>query len=262
MAHVVTPTSVSETTTVLIEDFNRALEQAPTYVWGYGQRGRIYRHLNMLDKALADLNRALELDPSDAWAYSHRGLVYSHLHKYQLALADCNRAIELKPGYPNAYGRRGSTYIDLGNLDLAAADFAHNLELVPDDTLAHWMSTWLVLLTQDPDAQTIHHLEDAAATHPHSYFAYLCRGVAFWLRGQNEQARTTLEQAQNMHPKLWDAPFWLTLTYTPQSPVLAIQSLELALTLGIPSALLAPLRWLKRDHPTFYEDYVSPLLTI
>ncbi len=244
-----------------IEDFNRALEQASTYTWGYAQRGRVYRHLNMLDKALADLNRALELDPSDAWAYSHRGLVYSHLHVYQLALADSNRAIELKPAYANAYGRRGSTYIDLGELDLAAIDFARNLELVPDDTLAHWMSTWLVLCRQDPDAQTISHLEEAAAMRPQSYFAYLCRGVAFWLHGQNEQAHTTLEQAQNMHPKLWDAPFWLTLIWAPQNPTQAIQSLEEALKLNISPSLLAPLRWLERDHPAFYAQHVASLLT-
>ena len=244
-----------------IEDFNRALERAPTYVWGYGQRGRIYRHLNMLDKALADLNRTLELDPTDAWAYSHRGLVYSGLHEYQLALADCNRAIELDPLYANAYGRRGSTYIDLGDLDHAALDFAHNLELVPDDTLAHWMSAWLTLLTQDPDAQLLHFLEDAAATHPQSYFAFLCRGVAFWLRGQHEQACTTLEHAQNMHPKLWDAPFWLSLAYGPQNPKQATHSLELALRLDIPRALLTPLRWLERDHEEFYTQHIIPLLT-
>jgi tetratricopeptide (TPR) repeat protein len=244
-----------------IEDFSRAIEQTSTYTWGYAQRGRVYRHLDMLDKALADLNRALELDPTDEWAYSHRGLVYSHLHKYQLALADSNRAIGLKPAYANAYGRRGSTYIDLGELDLAAADFARNLELVPDDTLAHWMSIWLVLCRQDPDAQTISHLEEAATTRPQSYFAYLCRGLAFWLCGQNEQARTTLEQAQNTHPKLWDAPFWLTFTWTPENPTQAIHFLEQALTLDISPALLAPLRWLKRDHPAFYAQHVASLLT-
>jgi tetratricopeptide (TPR) repeat protein len=215
----------------------------------------------MLDKALADLNRALELDPKDAWAYSHRGLVYSHQHQYQRALADSNRAIALDPNYANAYGRRGSTYIDLGDLEKATADFARNLELVPDDTLAHWMSIWLTLCQQEPDAQTIQHLEEAARTRPQSYFAYLCRGVALWLHGQNEQARATLEQAQNMHTKLWDAPFWLTFAWLPEDPKRAIHSLEQALQLTISSALLAPLRWLERDYPTFYAQHVAPLLT-
>jgi tetratricopeptide (TPR) repeat protein len=177
-----------------------------------------------------------------------------------IVLADCHRAIELDPLYANAYGRRGSTYIDLGDLDRAAIDFAHNLELVPDDTLAHWMSTWLVLLKQDPDAQIIHSLEDAAATHPQSYFAFLCRGVAFWLRGQHEQSCTTLEHAQNMHPKLWDAPFWLCLAYAPHNAKQATYSLELALRLDIPRALLTPLRWLERDHAEFYAQHIAPLL--
>jgi tetratricopeptide (TPR) repeat protein len=243
-----------------IEDFTQAIERAPDYIWGYGQRGRVYRHLNILDKALADLNRALELDPYDAWAYSHRGLAYSYLHEYQLALADSNRAIELNPAYPNAYGRRGSTYIDLGELGLAAADFARNLELVHDDTLAHWMSIWLILCQQDPDAQTISRLQEAANTRPRSYFAYLCRGLAYWLRGQNEQARTTLEHAQAMHPKLWDASFWLTLAWTPEDPDQATHFLEQALQLKISPALLTPLRWLERDYPTFYAQHIFPLL--
>ncbi len=243
-----------------IEDFTRAIELAPDYVWGYSQRGRVYRHLDMLDKALADLNRALELDPSDAWTYSHRGLVYSYLHEYELALADSNRAIELDPRYSNAYGRRGSTYIDLGELDLAAADFARNLELAPNDTLAHWMSIWLILCRQDPDEQTIGHLQDAANTRPQSYFAYLCRGLACWLRGQNDQARMTLEHAQTMHPKLWDASFWLTLAWTPEDPTQATHFLERALQLKISPALLTPLRWLERDQPTFYAQHIAPLL--
>src|SRR6266487_48211 len=243
-----------------IEDLDRAIALDPTYVWGYGQRGRVYRHLNLYDKALADLNRTIELDPNDFWAYSHRGLVYSSLHEYQRALADFTRAIELDPDYASAYGRRGSAYLSLGDLAQAQTDYARNCAMSPKDTRACWLSTWLTLCQQRPTTQTALILENAAVLYPQSYFAYLCRGVAFWLRSQIAQALTELEEAQRMRPSMWDALFWQAIIYGSQGKTEAIHSLEQALQLTIPSVLLAPLHWLEQDQPAFYEQYIAPLL--
>ncbi len=243
-----------------IEDFNRATGLNPIYVWGYGQRGRIYRHLGVYDKALADFNRAIELDSSDAWAYSHRGLVYFYMSDYAPALADFNRAIELAPDYVNAYGRRGGTYLNLGDLEHAHEDYMHNYRMTPHDARACWLATWTTLCLQRPTAQTASVLEDATVQRPESYFALLCRGLAFWLHGQSEQALAELQRAQEARPHMWDAPFWQALIYGSQARPEAIQALEQSRRLAIPSILLAPLRWLEEDQPAFYAQYLAPLL--
>ncbi|MDQ2886711.1 MAG: tetratricopeptide repeat protein [Chloroflexota bacterium] len=243
-----------------IEDYNRATELDPTYIWGYGQRGRIYRHLRMYDKALADFNRAIELDSSDAWAYSHRGLVYFYMGDNAHALADFKRAIELAPDYVNAYGRRGGAYLNLGDLEHARQDYTYNYTMAPRDTRACWLGTWTTLCQQRPTAQTVSVLEEAAARRPESYFAYFCRSVALWLRGEGEQALIELQEAQKARPTMWDAPFWLALIYGSEGRPEAVQALEQALQLGIPSVLLAPLHWLEEDQPAFYAQYLAPLL--
>ena len=243
-----------------IEDFNRATELDPTYIWGYGQRGRIYRHLRMYDKALADFNRAIELDSSDAWAYSHRGLVYFYMGDDTNALADFNRAIELDPEYVNAYGRRGGAYLNLGDLEHAREDYIYTYSRSPLDTRACWLGTWATLCLQRPTAETASVLEDAVERRPESYFAYLCRGVALWLRGDSERALIELLEAQKARPTMWDGPFWLALIYGSHARPAAVQSLQQALHLGIPPVLLAPLHWLEEDQPEFYAQYMAPLL--
>ncbi|HEV2656171.1 MAG TPA: tetratricopeptide repeat protein, partial [Ktedonobacteraceae bacterium] len=242
-----------------IEDYNRATELDPTYIWGYGQRGRIYRLLRMYDKALADFNRAIELDTSDAWAYSHRGLVYFYMGDYGHALADFKRAIELDPNYVNAYGRRGGAYLNLGDLERARQDYTYTYTMAPRDTRACWLAMWTTLCQQRPTAQTVSVLEEAVARRPEGYFAHLCRGVALWLQQQSEQALSELQEAQQARPTMWDAPFWLALIYGSQGRPEAVQALEQALHLGIPAVLLAPLHWLEEDQPAFYAQYLAPL---
>lgn len=59
----------------------------------------------------------------------------------------------------------------------------------------------------------------------------------------------------------WDAYFWMGLVHaTLKKDDEAKVSLDKALELDIPPGLLAPLRWLEKENPAFYQNYVSPLL--
>jgi tetratricopeptide (TPR) repeat protein len=224
-----------------LADFDYAIELNPLYSWGYSQRGRIYRHLKQYDRALGDLTRAIELAPNDAWTYSHRGLVYVALQNYPRAIEDLSRAIALNPTYPCAYGRRGSAYLGAGNIIKAAQDYAHNCELAYDDIRARWMYEWIAMCQQRPDSATAERLEQIAALQPHHYFAYVCRAVAYWLPGQNEQASAEIQVACQMRATMWDAFFWKGLVLISSGQVEGIQAVEHALQLGMFPVLLAPL---------------------
>jgi tetratricopeptide (TPR) repeat protein len=221
-----------------LSDLNRAIEFNPLYAWGYSQRGRIYRHLKRYDDALSDLTRAIELAPDDAWSYSHRGLVYISRQEYPRAIEDLSRSIALNPTYAYTYGRRASAYLYAGNIIKAAQDYARDCELAPDDIYAHWMGVWIAMCQQPAESATAAHLEQIAATRPRNYFAYVCRGVAYWLRGQNEQASAEIREACQFRPDLWDAFFWKGLMLVASGQIEGVQDMEHALQLGMFPVLL------------------------
>jgi tetratricopeptide (TPR) repeat protein len=241
-----------------LADYDYAIESNPLYSWGYGQRGRTYRHLKQYEPALADLDRAVELAPDDAWIRSHRGLVFISLQNYPRAIDDLSSSIALDPTYPSTYGRRGSAYLGMSNLIKAAQDYALNCELDSNDIRACWMAVWIALCQQRDDEATATHLAEIAASHPHHYFAYICSGVADWLRGQS--ATAALDEACRSRPTMWDAFFWRGLIRLASGQTEGIQDVEYALQLGMFPVLLAPLHWLEQDKPEVYATTALPLL--
>ena len=104
-------------------------------------------------------------------------------------------------------------------------------------------------------------LEKVATTAPEHYAAYVCRGVARWLRGQSEESLFELEQAMAILPKGEDAYFWKGIVCASLGRgEEAIAAIEKALELELLPVFLAPLRWFEQDRPEFYEQYAAPLL--
>jgi tetratricopeptide (TPR) repeat protein len=253
-----------------LADLDHAIALNADYAWGYAHRGRIYRHLKQYEKALADLDRSIALDPNDAWTYSHRGLTYLALGQYDHALEDLNRAIELNPAYWQNYGRRASVYLYLKDLESAAADYARDCAASTFNIRSCWMKEWIALREKRGDAETAERLEAIASTvlqrrlDPRRstvpYFVAVCRGVALWLRGQSDPALAKMAEARALDLQMWDAPFWEGMIYATPGRAEAVELWEQALALGMPSVLLAPLRWLEQDQPDFYVQYAAPLL--
>ena len=103
-------------------------------------------------------------------------------------------------------------------------------------------------------------LEALGEADPEDYVAYVCRGVALWIRGDYEGALTELELAIPLELKE-DAYFWkgIVCAYLGRDEE-AAAALKQALDWGVPALLLAPLLWLKEDRADFYERYVVGLL--
>ena len=113
-----------------------------------------------------------------------------------------------------------------------------------------------------PGLEVIEQLELIATTDPENPVAFVCRGVAMWLRRGFEEALQELEQAIQMAPEEWDAYFWKGMTCASMGhDEDAITAIERSLELGLPSILLTPLRWFEQDRPDFYKKYVVPLMT-
>lgn len=246
-----------------IADFDRALELNPLDTWSYEHRGRTYRKFGNYRRAIQDFDRVVELDTNHAWAYVHRGITYRLLKDYQQAFADFDRALELRPHYSSILAERGLTSLWMRNLEQAVIDFTQSREIDFYYLQNHnnWMAIWSGMCYKLPDLEVIEQLEIIARTDPENPVAFVCRGVARWLRRDFEEAQQDLEQAIQIAPEEWDAYFWKGMACASLGrDEEATMAIEKALELELPPILLTPLKWLEQDRPEFYQQYVVPLM--
>ncbi|HEY6408782.1 MAG TPA: tetratricopeptide repeat protein [Ktedonobacteraceae bacterium] len=243
-----------------IDDLDRALELDDDDASAYSNRGLAHYYLRHYEQAIKDYTRAIALDGEDAWSYSNRGLSYFHLKDYEKALQDCSRAIELNPLFGCAYDNRGTIYLALDKLAEAREDLLKGWKLTPGHISHGWSVEWSAMCLARPDEAMAKRLEALAEIDGGDYIAYVCRGVALWIRGELEKALMELERAIPLELDE-DAYFWKGIVCaTLERDEEAAAALKQALDWGVPALLQAPLEWIKEDRPDFYEQYVAPLL--
>ncbi len=155
-----------------VEDYSRAIELDPTFVYAYNNRGATYERLRKYDRSLDDYTNAIQHNPELAHAFYNRGNVYSKikkpfeaiqdysraqnidptimrvyinrgsefyiLGKHREALTDFTAAIHLDPNYAKAYVNRGVVYDSLRQYDKALMDYSRALQLTPDDAAIYY----------------------------------------------------------------------------------------------------------------------------
>ena len=127
------------------------------------------------------------------------------------------------------------------------------------------MIIWVKMSRERPGLETAIQLKDAALVDPKHYGAYVCRGIAFGLRGRIKEGLLELERAIDLEPDFSEAYFWkgMLCTYYYRGRYQgAIEAIEKSLVVreGLPPVLLMPLYWLEKDRPDFFEQYARPLL--
>ena len=245
-----------------IADFDRAIEIDPDYTWAYEQRGRAYNSLKMYRRAIEDFDRALERDPNYFWAYFHRGITYSMLKDYERALADLDRALELEPQNASVFAQKGFVRLWMRNTSQAITAYTRGWEIDPNQLHNGWMAEWSRMCQAVPDREGIERLEAIAAVTPQHATAYVCRGVALWIRGRFGESVAELEQAIPLDPGAGSAYFWEAMALALlQQDELALTFIRKFLELDVPPVLLSPLQWLEESRPDLYQNFVKPLLT-
>jgi len=142
----------------------------------------------------------------------------------------------------------------------ATADYVRSWELDSTSFDNRWMVEW-AMCQRKPDLAMAERLEQIASVDLQNVRAYVCRGVALWLRGNLELSLTELEQAIAVEPEGWDGYFWKGMTCASLGRgEEARAAIEKSLEAGLPPVLLAPLRWFEQERPEFYEKYAAPVL--
>jgi tetratricopeptide (TPR) repeat protein len=108
----------------------------------YLNRGIVYRHLQLMEAAIADFNRVLLLDTAYVEAYYNLALVYKEKDEPEQTLTYLNMAKEINADHIPTYQLLGETYYELRQFDLAIEMFENILSL---DSKNYWGHYWLAL---------------------------------------------------------------------------------------------------------------------
>lgn len=96
--------------------------------------------------AIEDYDQALQLAPSNSEVYYNRGVAYFSINRPQSALQDFSQAIALQPTMAEAYGNRGLIRQTMGDRQGALADYQQAKRLFQqkgDLPAAQQMDHWI-----------------------------------------------------------------------------------------------------------------------
>src|SRR5260370_5475826 len=103
------------------------------------------------------------------------------------------------------------------------------------------MTEWATMCQEKPGLETAKRLKAIATNDPNDVVAYLCRGVALWIRTSYQKAAAELNRAIPLNPELEDIFFWKGMVhdYLGQDDE-SITAIEKSLELHLPPILLSP----------------------
>ncbi|HEY3992231.1 MAG TPA: tetratricopeptide repeat protein [Ktedonobacteraceae bacterium] len=240
-----------------IRDYTQALALHPNDETILMRRGRAHYKQRKYDEAIWDCTRALDMNPHYSPAYLIRGLAYFASDEYERAARDYTRAIEMNPDNPQHYVNRGHYYLRTMDLEKARADWQQSWNLKPDVSTG-LMLGWLKLTQSDgqEDTTIACELEKAAKIDPRSAEAYLCLGIACYLRKAYEQAQNKLAKAADASPENAYISFWQGMVLAAQQHNMqADQAFLRTSDLGLPKALWQPMIRLGEQTQTTYWNY-------
>ena len=149
--------------------------------WGAFYCGNAKFKEKDFDGAIKHYDKAIEQKPSHVQSYSNRGFAKIGKKDFDAAIEDFNKAIRFKPDYNDPYRGRGDVRLKTQNLDGAIADFTEAIRLKPDDFEAY-RGRGVAMLGKHNFDKAIKEFDIAILVNPNYADAYRSRGVAKFLK--------------------------------------------------------------------------------
>lgn len=119
--------------------FDCALQQNPTNMLAYRQRGAVHLTAANYQAAITDMTLVIDANPNDTLALNGRGFALLRMGTLDPAIGDFTRALQIDPNYARAYNNRGIAYETRGNFADAILDYERAAELGHDPPhFPHW----------------------------------------------------------------------------------------------------------------------------
>lgn len=116
----------------------------------YINRATSYRHLGMIDLAVADFTTALIKDTNDYQPYLDRGVLYTdHLGKYDMGIADFKSYLKRRSDNKNVVYNLGVAFYKKASYDSSMVYISRTLKIDPDYAEAHYLCSLLYALNND-----------------------------------------------------------------------------------------------------------------
>lgn len=114
-----------------IEDFTKVIQENPTSVPAYFNRGQARYQKGDYQGAINDWNQVVNMNPNDAYASYQLGVALLKQEDYQTAVLNFNQALSLNPQLADAYLDRGIAKYYLGQQEQAIKDFNQVMHISP-----------------------------------------------------------------------------------------------------------------------------------
>jgi TolB-like protein len=202
-----------------LEAYAEAIRLDPNFALAYASRslalvdfayqwGSIAAHRLGAEKARVDAERAIALAPDLGLAHAALAKFLQWGLDYPRATEESERALALAPGNATVLFEYSQHAAYMGHAN-AAIDIARKgVALDPLNLLSHRAlgdALWFARRYTDAIAA----YQDASAVNPGPAEPYARRGVAFYLLGNNDMARSTCE----LKPANWESHFCLALIF-------------------------------------------------
>ncbi|MGH2479700.1 MAG: tetratricopeptide repeat protein, partial [Ktedonobacteraceae bacterium] len=174
--------------------------------------------------------------------------VYAYTNRLTQAFEDYNAALWLNPHSAATYHNRGCCYLRTLELERAVSDLRASWELQPDVSTGLILG-WLKLALNDglEDEEIARGLEELATHDPRHIESPVCLGIAFYLRGDYEQALAQLALAETAGPENENVYFWQGMLLAAlERPVEAELAFMRTQSLNLPQILWRPAARVRR----------------
>jgi tetratricopeptide (TPR) repeat protein len=132
-----------------LEDYRAALAKHPTFTEALNNEGAVLGKMGRHREALHAFRRSLEIEPTDAVTLGNVGLVYTHLNEAESALDYFGQSLALEKSH-RTLNNRGTLLTRLDRLEDALADFDSSLEIEPQDDVARFNRSGVLLAMNRP----------------------------------------------------------------------------------------------------------------
>jgi len=183
-----------------IETYKAALTIDPKRVDALSNLGAAYVHLGQFEDAIAQYNAALAIDGADATVRMNLALAYYKSARPNEAVAPLKAVVAAAPETRNAYLILGDCYLQTGRPQEAVALLKPREPLFEGDLAFAYVLGTALLQTNDERQGQVY--IDQIFKAGESAEAHLLMGVAYLNRFDYASAKSELERALQLNPRL------------------------------------------------------------
>ena len=191
------------------------IDKYPNEKDAHFELGSIYQYRGKFAIAIEEYQKALELAPTDGYILNQIGYVYSDMGEYEKAVECFKKYAALFPDDANPVDSMAEQYFRMGRLDEAIAKYKKALEIKPDFGVGFRVS-YIYALKEDYAESMLWLAHDINKVPSPGVKAevFLWQGIYNFLRGKKESAFDSLVEAEKWAEETDDWPRNFSIDFT------------------------------------------------